>query len=115
AFRECLIEVSARNVTQDDDGILGASLFERFQIRIDARSRILELTPGEAGERKQGIPPLGLDRLLLVRTNVAGGREGWFLLGTGAIATRRSTPASDSPRRGGSRLSRRPRGAGCTW
>jgi len=133
AFRDCLVEVSAHNVTAGADGILGASLFERFRIRIDSRSRTLELTPGGGGmegkpdcppfaenapslakapvrarlgseprasasgcprtdgeisrEVRHGVQALGLDRLLLVRTSVAGSREGWFLLDTGAAFT----------------------------
>jgi tetratricopeptide (TPR) repeat protein len=85
-FRDCLIEVSPVALPDDADGIIGASLFERFRLRIDTAAQALELTPGDAGE-VPAAPALGLDRLLLVRTQLPGGRGGWFLLDTGAAFT----------------------------
>jgi predicted aspartyl protease len=86
-FRDCLLQVSPRDLTPGADGILGPSLFERFRLRIDPRSRTLELTPGEPEELADAPHVLGLNHLFLVRTNIEGGREGWFLLDTGAAFT----------------------------
>jgi hypothetical protein len=85
-FRDCLVEVSGREVTPDADGIVGASLFEQFRIRIDHGSPSVELTPFDSAVRDTGNA-VGLDKLLLMRTRIAGGRDGLFLLDTGAAFT----------------------------
>src|SRR5262249_50284178 len=111
-FRDCLVQVTETDVTPGADGILGASLFERFRLRIDSGAHKLELTPGEPdqiaasepGQIAPGEPgqirdaprALSLDRLLLVRANVNAVRDGWFLLDTGAAYTTLS-PALSAP------------------
>ena len=87
-FEDCLIEVSRQSITAGADGVLGTGLFEPFRVRVDARSRTMDLTPLEgqpAGTIGQ-TPAVGLRNLLLVKTAVAD-REGWFLLDTGAAFT----------------------------
>jgi hypothetical protein len=79
-FDDCLIEVSGRNITPGADGILSAALFEAFRMRVDARRDVMELTPDEDAQPSNAI---GLRNLMLVKTMV-GGREGWFLLDSGA-------------------------------
>ena len=86
-FRDCLVEVSANRIAAGVDGVLGPSLFERFVVRIDPRSQILQLTARKENEAPRGDQAVGLDRLLLVRAEVASGRAGWFLLDTGAAFT----------------------------
>jgi hypothetical protein len=88
AFEDCLIEVSRQSITPGADGILGAGVFERFRVRVDARSRVMDLTPLESQgpASRAGIPAIGLRNLLLVETTV-GGKDGWFLLDTGAAFT----------------------------
>jgi Flp pilus assembly protein TadD len=90
AFEDCLVEVSRQSVTAGADGILGAGVFDRFHVRVDARNRMMDLTPlAEPQPRVSaaaGIPTIGLRNLLLVKTAVAG-KEGWFLLDTGAAYT----------------------------
>ena len=85
-FRDCPVEVSGVLLPEGIDGILGANLFERFRLRIDAGAQILELTPGEP-ESARDAKAIGLKGLLLVPGQIAEGREGWFLLDTGAAFT----------------------------
>jgi hypothetical protein len=80
-FEDCLIEVSPRRITPGADGILGAGLFEAFRMRVDARHGVMELTPSDGDPRPSNA--IGLQSLLLLKT-VVGGREGWFLLDSGA-------------------------------
>ena len=47
AFEECLVEVSGRSLTIGADGVLGADVFGRFKIGVDAQARVLQLTPFE--------------------------------------------------------------------
>jgi tetratricopeptide (TPR) repeat protein len=88
-MRDCLINVG-REVPPGADGIIGLNLFERFLIRIEPGSRTLELIPrGEDGPpsptRTEGA--LNLAGLLLLRADMPCGRQGWFLLDTGAAFT----------------------------
>ena len=90
AFDECLIEVAGRSLTNGADGVIGADIFQRFKIGVDAHSRLLQLTPfddapGEASY--PSVPAVGIRNLLLLKTRVEGGREGLFLLDTGAAYT----------------------------
>jgi tetratricopeptide (TPR) repeat protein len=93
AFEECLVEVSERNLTSGADGVVGADVFGRFQIGVDGRERALRLTPPEdrAATPAEGAPApvaaVGMGNLLLVRARVEGGKEGLFLLDTGAAFT----------------------------
>jgi tetratricopeptide (TPR) repeat protein len=96
-FRDCPVQVVRREITPGADGILGASLFERFRLRIDPHSRLLELTPGDETGPADMPRAVGLDRLLLVRANIDRGGDGWFLLDTGAAYTALS-PSLSAPR-----------------
>jgi tetratricopeptide (TPR) repeat protein len=98
AFDECLVQVSAHSLTTGADGVAGIDLFERFQILIDPAAPALQLTPFEdTAVRSAGaIPAVGLRGLLLLNTRVEG-REGLFLVDTGAAYTsvdRRLAPAA---------------------
>jgi Flp pilus assembly protein TadD len=91
-FRDCQVDVSSRELAGGVDGVLPPSLFARFVIRIDPKARVLELTPLELaphGEEDHAASQnaLDLDRLLLVRAEMANKRQGWFLLDTGAAYT----------------------------
>jgi hypothetical protein len=83
-FEDCLIEVSAHGVVPGADGILGAGIFEAFRMRIDAQRNAMQLTPfADADTPQSPANAIGLRRLMLVKASVAG-KEGWFLLDSGA-------------------------------
>jgi tetratricopeptide (TPR) repeat protein len=90
AFEECLIEVSGRSLTTGADGVIGADVFQRFQIGVDAHARLLQLTPFDDSPpdtSRSSVPAVGIRNLLLLKTRVEGGKEGLFLLDTGAAYT----------------------------
>jgi tetratricopeptide (TPR) repeat protein len=89
AFEDCLVEVSDHSLTAGADGVAGIDLFQNFRIRLNPGARVLELTPLEEGpaDSPSAIPALGIRNLLLVRTRLDTGREGLFLLDTGAAFT----------------------------
>ncbi len=90
AFEECLVEVSRRSITAGADGVVGADVFERFRIGVDARAGLLQLTPFDGSPRdtsRPSVPAVGIGHLLLVKTRVEGGNEGLFLVDTGAAFT----------------------------
>lgn len=86
-FSDCLVDVSSRELTHGADGVLAPSLFARFLIRIDPKAKVLELTPHGEEDAGASQNALDLDRLLLVRAELASKRQGWFLLDTGAAYT----------------------------
>ena len=86
-FRDCLVDVTSRELSAGADGILAPSLFARFLIRIDPKARMLKLTPHAEEDVAASQNALDLDRLLLVRAEMASKRQGWFLLDTGAAFT----------------------------
>jgi predicted aspartyl protease len=103
-MRNCLIEVSSGLPPGDDDGVIGAAMFQRFLIRFNAGEKLLELLPFTdpmTGPFKPEQPWHGHDRivapemeqftkarqvghLLLVAAKVDRERFGYFLLDTGA-------------------------------
>jgi tetratricopeptide (TPR) repeat protein len=90
AFEECIVEISGRSLTTGADGVLGADVFERFRIGVDARAGVLQLTPFDDSPRETSHPSvaaIGIRHLLLVKTRVEGGNEGLFLVDTGAAFT----------------------------
>ncbi len=89
AFEECLIEVSDHSLTAGADGVLGADLFESFQIHLNPAEHSLELTPFEspASPSPNSIPALGHRNLLFVHASLETGKEGLFLVDTGAAFT----------------------------
>jgi hypothetical protein len=86
-FRDCLVDVASGELSAGADGVLAPSLFARFLIRIDPKARMLELTPHAETNATASQNALDLDRLLLVRAEMASMRQGWFLLDTGAAYT----------------------------
>ncbi len=89
-FEECLVEISARSLTTGADGVLGADVFERFRIGVDARAGVLQLTPFDDSPREASpasVAAIGIRHLMLVKTRVEGGSEGLFLVDTGAAFT----------------------------
>ncbi len=91
-FENCPVEIRDGKLTHGAEGVVGANLFEEFVIRLDARSRVLELTPfaGEteyASDRANSVPVFALRHLLLVRTKINRERDGLFLLDTGSAFT----------------------------
>ncbi len=90
AFEECIVEISGRSLTTGADGVLGADVFERFRIGVDARAGVLQLTAFDDSPRETSHPSvaaIGIRHLLLVKTRVEGGNEGLFLVDTGAAFT----------------------------
>jgi len=103
-MRNCLIEVSAGLPPGDDDGVIGAAMFQRYLIRFNAGERLLELLPfkdpipGPAwperpwhGHDRNAAPWMNrftkahqVGHLLLVPAKVNQERSGYFLLDTGA-------------------------------
>ncbi|MEO8593325.1 MAG: aspartyl protease family protein [Candidatus Solibacter sp.] len=85
-LEECLLEISDRSLTPGADGVIGADVFERFKIGIDAHAGMLHLTPFDAdpSPAAAATPALGIRNLLLVHARIEGGREGLFLVDTGA-------------------------------
>jgi hypothetical protein len=81
-----LLEISQADLTPDADGVIGLDLFENFLIRVDARARMLDLTPFR--EAKAACPDCvrtyRLGHLLLVRGKVNGSAEGYFIVDSGA-------------------------------
>jgi tetratricopeptide (TPR) repeat protein len=89
-FEECPIEVAGRSLTTGADGVIGADIFQRFKIGVDAHARLLQLTPFDdaSGETSYpSAPAIGIRNLLLLKTRVEGGKEGLFLVDTGAAYT----------------------------
>ena len=92
-FEECLVEVSGRSLTSGADGVLGADVFGRFKIGVDAQASVLQLTPFDdtppapVDGARPLVPAIGMRNLLFVRARVEGGKEGLFLVDTGAAFT----------------------------
>lgn len=99
-LRDCLVEVSSREIVAGTDGVISPNVFERFLVRIDPRARVLELAPrgdSPSGPAAQDQPAVNLGGLILVRAQSGRGGEGWFLVDTGAAFTavdRESAPLS---------------------
>lgn len=93
AFDECLVEVSERSLTTGADGVLGADVFGRFKIGVDAREGVLQLTPFDDSAAappdvsQASVTAVGMRNLLLLKARVEGGKEGLFLVDTGAAFT----------------------------
>jgi predicted aspartyl protease len=98
AFEECLIEVSEHRLTSGADGVLGADIFGLFKIGVDAGAGNLQLTPfddqtaapadrASMNRAQPSIDAIGMRHLLLVKASVEGGKEGLFLVDTGAAFT----------------------------
>ncbi len=85
-LRDCPIEIAARTIAPEADGVIGAGIFRDFQIHVDPGARILDLTPYPA-EAEAGISVLTIRDLLLVRAKVDRGRDGLFLVDSGAAYT----------------------------
>src|SRR5439155_26189957 len=103
-MRNCLIEVSAGLPPGDNDGVIGAAMFQRFLIRFNAGEQLLELLPFPdpmPGPFMPERPWHGHDRvvaagmegftkahqvghLLLVSAKINREHSGYFLLDTGA-------------------------------
>jgi hypothetical protein len=105
------------------DGVIGTDVFQEFLLRLDARARVLELTPfadgigatgrpgdpwifyerpsGTEGARGQASPAYHLKHVILLPTTIDGQQQGYFLLDTGSafsaisdqIASRFSGPS----------------------
>jgi hypothetical protein len=101
-FDECLVEVSDHSLTSGADGVVGVDIFERFGIHLDPSARLLELAPFDApsGGSDDSIQAIGVRKLLLVNARLEGGREGLFLVDTGAAFTsvaKHLVPATTQP------------------
>ena len=90
AFEDCLVEVAGQKLTAGADGIVGADVFEGFRIGVDGTAGVLQLTPFDDSPRDGSralVEALGIGKLLLVKARVPGGKEGLFLVDTGAAFT----------------------------
>ena len=98
AFEECLIEVPMRSLTAGTDGVIGADVFARFKIGVDAQASVLRLTPFDDpasahpdpaphNAAQPSVAAVGIRNVLLLKARVEGGKEGLFLLDTGAAFT----------------------------
>ena len=98
AFDECLVEVSAHSLTSGVDGVLGADIFGQFKIGVDAGAGILQLIPFDdtvatpadrapINSSPPSVAAIGMRNLLLVKARAEGGKEGLFLVDTGAAFT----------------------------
>ena len=103
-MRNCLIEVSAGLPPGDNDGVIGAAMFQRFLIRFNAGEQLLELLPfpdpmpgpfmpERAWHGHDRVVAPGMEQftkahqvghLLLVAAKVNREHSGYFLLDTGA-------------------------------
>jgi hypothetical protein len=90
AFEDCLVEVMERKLTAGADGIVGADVFEGFRMGVDGTAGVLQLTPFDDSPRDEArawAAAVRIGNLLLVKARVAGGKEGLFLVDTGAAFT----------------------------
>jgi hypothetical protein len=90
-----LLEVSNGELRKDADGVVGLDLFEDFLIRVNGRTRTLELTPFRETKRPEPCPDClktyRAGGLLLVRGRVNGHMEGCFIVDSGVPYTLIST------------------------
>ena len=106
-FRNCLVYVTRQPLVDGADGVIGASFFERFLLRLDARRQTLDLSPyagappeavrGEGAwkesdrtapaETSGDLPFYRVEHLVMVRTLVNRRLPGYFVLDTGAAHT----------------------------
>ncbi len=109
-LRNCVVEVANGAVSDQVDGVVGTSLFQRFIIRLDAPRKILELLPypdeaPQAGREPNPptrmaklVPVCQADHLLLVNARFDAFSSGYLILDTGAAfssVSRRLTSAAE--------------------
>ena len=86
-----VIEVADSELIRDADGAIGLDVFKDFLIRVDPRSRLLELTPFSGSDVSSVSPDCvqayRIGHLLLVRGAVNGKAAGYFVLDTGSPTT----------------------------
>ena len=73
------------------DGVFPLILFEDYLIRLDMRTRNLDLTPYTEGQATLGSPAISSNGLLFLKGLLNGVHEGYFLLDTGAAYNAVST------------------------
>ena len=80
-----LVEVSDTKLVPQGDGLIGLEVFKDFVIRLNARSRRLDLEPFDiAGACADCSQAYRVDHLLLLHGNINGQAEGNFILDTGS-------------------------------
>lgn len=84
-----LAKVSEIELTPDADGMVGLDVFQDFLIHLNPRARTLELTPLDDREASCAdcTQAYRLGHLLLVRAEVNGHGDGYFILDTGSPYT----------------------------
>jgi tetratricopeptide (TPR) repeat protein len=86
-----VVEVSETDLTRDADGIIGLDVFQDFLMRLDPAARRLDLSPldqQDAGAScNDCTQAYRIGHLLLVRGQVGGHGEGYFILDTGSPYT----------------------------
>ena len=100
-FRNCLVYVTSQPITEGADGAIGASFFQKFLLRLDARRQTLDLSPYPSAPAASNgeLPFYSVDQLVIVPAVVNGRRTGYFVLDTGAAHTAvdRSIAAAERP------------------
>ena len=100
-FRNCLVYVTRQPIAEGADGAIGASFFEKFLLRLDARRQTLDLSPYPSAPAATNgeLPFFSVDQLVIVPAVVNGRRTGYFVLDTGAAHTAvdRSIAAAERP------------------
>ncbi|HVX66543.1 MAG TPA: aspartyl protease family protein [Bryobacteraceae bacterium] len=106
-WRNCVVDVIAKPVSPEVDGVIGASVFRQFLLELDPQREFLELVPYPDGAppamahenmwadrdrtlpagSRQWIPVCQTGHLLLVNTTLADGAAGYLVLDTGAAFT----------------------------
>jgi tetratricopeptide (TPR) repeat protein len=109
-LQNCVVEVASGAVADQVDGVVGASLFQQFIIRLDARRKILELLPYPDEAARAGresnvsagmenlVPVFQAGHLLLVNARFDAFSSGYLILDTGAAfssVSRRLTPVEE--------------------
>jgi len=91
-FRDCIVEVSDKRLTPGADGVVGLTMFDRFEIRVDPRRPALELEPlpeqaasGLSDDASRAF--YAIRHLILVKAKVDGRKKGLFLVDTGSAVT----------------------------
>jgi hypothetical protein len=86
-MRKIAVVVAEHPLAEGIDGVLPLRLFGNFLIRLDVPAKSLELLPyptDRAGVPPDAVPALANNDVLFVKCVVERGREGYFLLDTGA-------------------------------
>jgi predicted aspartyl protease len=93
-FKDVPVRISDQKTAGTDEGLVGSDLFQSFLVSIDGPRRVLQLKlRPECDPEYDAITPEGeedftrvrtFNHLMLVDTQAAGKKRGWFLIDSGA-------------------------------